>query len=518
MKKILIVLLFVVAGTTAFSQTCELKHPVTTEDKKELLKTIKALFALEPEISYNISSNDLYANFDKMVKREAFDQQYLEKYEKLLRAAPANPFYAKALGDYYNFNEQYALSNGYFQLALEHTDISYFKNDSAAYYSFRGMLHYNLSDSTGLGEFEKAFAINATDSMMISLYPVLLLSDGQFDKARQLAEAAMKKDEKYPSTPFILFAMAEIFGQDHQNRLKLAEDSTLNKRYREKDYNQLIDFTPIDEYSNRYAKDMKMQQARRMVDVLVLMSKVQYFEQNADMSMKLAYTVNDIAALKALDKWFEKSWKNKSLNSFTACKNLGYIHFMLKDNNKAIALFSKALEVFPIDKRGPFFNETDVYSGLIYIAHEKKDKTLFKNTLVSKMKAEPIGKKDFQDYRWMSELYFSLDSTGQAMEWAVKTKAIYPGDCRNLMLLAHLSQLQGYFILSDSYFDEANKNIKSNEELLDLYVSIMCYKLLNNDVDQFCALYNNMEEQLGKGACIACDALKQKYVNVIPAK
>ncbi|MDB5257278.1 MAG: hypothetical protein JWM14_1973 [Chitinophagaceae bacterium] len=519
MNKTLLFLLLCFASTSTFSQTCELKHTLSSDDRKELLNTIKELFALPMSMDYTFSTNDLCATSDKMNKPpEAFDQHYLEKHEKLLQAEPANPIYAKALGDYYNFNEQYLLAKGYYEMALKHTDISYFKKDSSSYYSFRGQVHYTLEDSIGLQEFDKAVAINATDSMALTNYPTILLGLGQFDKAKLVCENALKKSEKYPSGPYILFAMAEILRQNYQNQLKVTTDSTLNKVYRDEDYNKGIDFAAIDDYTNRFAKDKKVQQARRMVDVLVLMSKMQYFTQNEDGTIKFSYTSNDLIALKALDNWFEKSLKTKSVNAFTAYKNLGYIQFMLNGEDKAISFFSKAIEVFPINKRGPLFNETDVYSGLLYIASQKKDKTLFKNTLLAKIKAEPAGKKNFRDYKLMAEMYLKEDSINQAMDWAVKAKAIYPSDCETLMLLSYLSQEQGYGMLSDSYFEEANKHISTSDEFINLSVLIMCYRLLNGSAYEFCSVYDNVESQLGKGNCTRCDVLKEKYVEVILAK
>ena len=78
-------------------------------------------------------------------------------------------------------------------MSLENMSMSYFKKDSANFYSFRGLLKSSLEHNDCLSDIEKALKINPNDSLSICFYPMLLIKENKFEKARQICINSLEK-------------------------------------------------------------------------------------------------------------------------------------------------------------------------------------------------------------------------------------------------------------------------------------------------------------------------------------
>ncbi len=522
--------LFIITLLVLFSihnicaQTYELKKTITPDDKKELLNLSKELFEINVDFSYSITSKDAATSFSEMSDGLIYNEDYLKKNQKELLNDSLNPVLFNNIGNYYSSAKKVDLANHFFQQSynhLKHLPSSYLKNDSAFYYSFRGILKMNLGmeNENAIEDIKKAMEINPNDSIALAFYPYFLISSGKFEDARKLCTASLNTKSKHSTFWYIMLVMTDAFEGFQSFVAEIEEDEKLKIKYRSIDYNKLIDFKLINKYADKYKEDVVIQNARTMADLLALLPKVYLFERIDDFEIVFEFTSKEAKKIKSIEKGLMASSADKTMNEYTLNKNFGYVYFMLDDLDKSIDYFNKAIELFPIDKQDNYFTSADSYNALLTIHLAKKDTLNFQKTLEEKIKVEPNGTKSVIDIFLLANLYFKLNELDSAQKWCKKATKVDAKHFETLRLLAHLDFVKGFNSMAQYYLDEA---IKHGQSMYDQYLIAMQYAIyyIHNGADANSA-YNYIKiakESLEGNDCELCDTLIENYIKTVPEK
>src|SRR5690606_4837023 len=109
-----------------------------------------------------------------------------------------------------------------------------------------------------------------------------------------------------PELPFLYFIVANLF-EKYEFAFTGTNEAAKKQLYRKTDYDQIVDYTEIDQYAKQYASNQSVQNIRKMSEVLALMMKIYVFERNNDNWFTPAFTPSEITKMAALEKWFETS-------------------------------------------------------------------------------------------------------------------------------------------------------------------------------------------------------------------
>ncbi|MBI1780733.1 MAG: hypothetical protein HYR66_05130 [Sphingobacteriales bacterium] len=251
-----------------------------------------------------------------------------------------------------------------------------------------------------------------------------------------------------------------------------------------------------------------------MADIFALLLKVSLFNEMTE--NKIFYTAYEKQKLISLEKFFISTKLNSELNAYAINKNLGFIYFLLQKNDKALLYFDQAIKVFPDSKKQMSFNPSEIYDAMLGIYFINKADSSVRQTLLLKIKAEPEGNKNAEDYLILAKSYYLSDDMKEAEDWANKAYAINSKDFEVLRLLSHLNMLNGNNAVAQSYTTEALKNIQSNKEQSEIALQYAIYYLINGDA---ATAYNNIEiarKSLTDDPCTLCDKLIEKYIIINP--
>ena len=152
------------------------QHGITTtsltdKSKKELLALSKDLYNAEVNMSLNINLKDIQSTFEKMSDSEKYDKDHLNELLQKMGNDTLNTIHLNNIANYYSKNNDAELAHQYYAKALENIDLKYFNNDSAFYYSLRGLLKAQLNDITAVSDFSRSVEINPNDSIAMYFYP-----------------------------------------------------------------------------------------------------------------------------------------------------------------------------------------------------------------------------------------------------------------------------------------------------------------------------------------------------------
>ncbi|MBI3719073.1 MAG: hypothetical protein HY252_10830 [Sphingobacteriales bacterium] len=513
-KFILVILLWTLGFTIVSGQTYTMKMQISESEKSALLKLEKELFPISPSISYKISSYDPLKSFLEIKDQEPLDENYLQKRKTSLQTDSLNPILINDIGNYYNFHERTDSALYFFKKSFENLNIKYFENDSAEYLSFRGVLKLNLGVENAVEDIENALKINPNDSMAKAFYPIFLINKGEFKRASDISIRMLDTDTTDVVVWFVVLATSEIFDGIYEKTAEVVSNEKLKSQYSRTDYTKLISFRLIDKYADKYKTNTAVRNARYMADIFALLLKVSLFNEMTE--NKIFYTAYEKQKLISLEKFFISTKLNSELNAYAINKNLGFIYFLLQKNDKALLYFDQAIKVFPDSKKQMSFNPSEIYDAMLGIYFINKADSSVRQTLLLKIKAEPEGNKNAEDYLILAKSYYLSDDMKEAEDWANKAYAINSKDFEVLRLLSHLNMLNGNNAVAQSYTTEALKNIQSNKEQSEIALQYAIYYLINGDA---ATAYNNIEiarKSLTDDPCTLCDKLIEKYIIINP--
>ncbi len=504
------ILLFNVKNIIA--QKYEMKIPVSATERAELLKMEKELFLIHPEFNYNISTSDALKSFDGIASTVQYTKAYLRTCDSLLLTDSINPIYLNNIANYYNFHKQTTLAADYFNSSYKHLKISYFNNDSAFYLSNRGVLKLNLGMENAIDDIERALKIDPTDTFALAFYPFFLISRGEFKKATELAVNALEKGSNNPSFPYTILIMSKAFGDLMEKITEVDSNKAKKAFYAQLEYNQIVDFTLIDKYFDKYKKYPAIRYERYMADICVIILKLVFQDNGDNDTLIFNYSTLEIAKLKELEKHFLDRNTKKELNGYAINKNLGYIYFMLHQWNQSILYFNRANEAFPVAHRFEQFNNAEIYNALLCIYHYNHDTASYRKTLQRKIQTEPEGRKYYKDYYTLALHYLLTDQPIKSKQSALIAKSLNQTDFDVLRLLAHLNYIEGNNTQTEAYAKLAGNNMQQNSQNYELCLQFAIYHLMAGNA---APAYQNIEAArvaLEGEACPLCDKLLEKYI------
>ena len=345
-----------VLSFSSFSQEYEMISQPKQTELASLFGYIKHVLPVGIDFEYNIHSNDLQADFEAMKDFVRYDSAFFVKHRNLSKSDPNNPFHYNNMATCYKENSMRDSSQIYFYKAMQNMSMDYFR-DSAAYYSYLSVIKQNLGVD-GLFELKRAIKLNPIDSTAVGLYPMYLMGQSKFEEARTVCEKALKKE--YQQSPLLMLGLNEIFSQLAKYN---PENDSNCKVVRNTDLNEILNFKSVE----KFAKKAKVQEAKNvtpLLETLAFAFKIGFFEKDKNYNPILKFTTNDNQRIDQLIKWNHSSIKSKTLNLFTANKNLSFL-FFLKNNHDSTLFYAKeAINIFPIMKNADKFNGNDIFSIL----------------------------------------------------------------------------------------------------------------------------------------------------------
>lgn len=513
-KKILLPVLFLISVCVAgYGQTYQMKVPFTIKQKLEILNLAKEVFEINPTISYNISTDDPVSNFSELRDQEQYDVSYLQRRMELWRTDTLNPIFANTLGNYYNFHQKYDSAALFFRKSLDKLSIKYFNNDSAFYLSMRGTLKLNLGLENAMPDLDRALIINPNDSIARAFYPLLLMNNQDFKKATEVCVRMLESPDVYPLYPYVMLISSELMSGVVPRMKDADADEKVKEKIAGTDYDQLLNFSLINQYAEKFKTNTAVRNARYMADIFGLTLKLVFFKDVVKPEAVFGYTANEKAKLASLEKIFTTASTRKELNPYTLNKCLGFVYFMQQQKDKAIAAFHDAIKGFPKSKRWQYFNPAEMYDAISAIYFIQRDTMNFRKMLMTKIADEPGGKKEVKEYFLLAVQSLQADDLKKAEEWANKGKEVNENDFDILRMLAHLNFLNGNSDVVQTYADKAIKLLQTNEQQYNLLLQFALYQLFNEDA---ATAYSNIEiaRKIFEGQeCEICDKAA-KYIEI----
>lgn len=496
----------------SMSQQYTMKIKVSSTETMELLEEIKKLFDPATNLSFTISTVDPEATFADMYTPEPYDDKYLANNSKALNADTTNSVYLNNLGNYYNAIGQTATAQSYFARALRHLSVKHCNNDSALYYSLRGMLKLNMGLDSATNDIERALDINPNDSIAGSFYPFFLMNNRDFKKASLYSSRMLDNPGPNPQAAYVFLLTSELMSSFFEKAAE-AEDKTIRKKYLATNYHELFAYTLLDKYAAKFSSNVKIRHLRMLADIFSLAIKL-IFNENIDKPNPVfAYTTAEKERLAELERTLNTPETAATLNPYTRTKALAFIYLMQQRNEKAAAYFNEAIKIFPKEKQNDQFNTADVYDALTALYFFTKDTAGERKMRMRKINDMPLGRKDVTDYYGVAVGYFHAGDNYNAKKWVAEALQADSSHFNTLRLLSHLSYLDANPAV-EKYAQEAAQYIRSGDDQYNLVMQFAMYQLITGDAAAAFGNINVARQSLEGTPCELCDKLVEKYIVV----
>jgi len=498
------------------------------KEDSELMDLVKILFIPNRSFSLNFSEKHVKQSYLEIKNKKKYDKDYLNELLDNLRRDSLNPIYLTNVADYYDQTNQKKLARNYYSKAYKNLDSPFnilgtdMSKDSASYYSIRGILKSHLGDPSALSDFEKSTLMKPTDSISMSFYPFLLLAKNKFDEARSYAISTCNANSKCATAPYFLLVFMEIPAK----LTKMIQDSTVTAN-RHKNYDEIFDYGLLDKYASECKGNQEIQNARLMADILGLIMR-NFFYRTSDSKIStfknfesdllrdfetnmLQYNSYETNKLQEIIKKLSALEVEKKLNGYALNMCYGYVYFMLRDWEKAIAYFNKAIEVFPTEKKVKDFSSEECYGTLGFIYFHRSDSLNWRKTINKKIANEPEIENTLDDQMKLAFDYFTKGNIEKAEDYCIKVREINPDHFDALRLMAHIDFLKGSKLLSRFKIERAGRHIRNNDDLYNLVMQSTIYQIYDGDIKKARAYIEKAKQIPGRNNSNLCDKLLSKY-------
>gem|GEM_PF-6455541 len=440
----------------------------------------KELFNLGFQWSYNMPSNGIKTSFSDISDAEIYNDEYLNEMLDSIQTDSLNPLFWNNIGTYYQNNDKLRLAEKHFRKALETLSPSYLENDSARFYSLRGTLKQNLNKSGAMEDMEMALRLNPTEQLALLFYPIQLISQGEYEKAINVCQQALEKESfSEPGLAYIFFITAHLFDDLMQLQMKSSTGEISKEQLRAKDFNELFDFTEIEDQYRRRRKIPEVYNARQMADLFALCAKFAFFEVDENSKILFAYTNKDKERIGEIINWLDQAKKDQTLNPYTLNKNLGSAFLLMENWEESIRYFNQAIEVFPAEKRSKQFNSEQAYNGIMAASFLNNDTLLFGNTVKRKLIDMPLGRKTANDYQLLAFYHFQNNDLVEAQAAIKNGLELDPENSKLYRLRGHIHYLDGLYSMAMFYGKKAGEFAQSDAENINLLLQFSAYQILD---------------------------------------
>ncbi|MFB6320668.1 tetratricopeptide repeat protein [Saccharicrinis sp. FJH54] len=482
---------------------------LSPEEREELLELTKELYLVKCNISMNLSRYDLMSSFEDMPDVINYDKKYLESQLSIHKNDTTNPFTLINIAEYYKHIYNYKMAMFYYEKTYNILNISYFNNDSASFYAFRGVLKSELGDSTASKDFDSSAEINPNDSILLCFYPRILISNGEFDKAREIILLSLNTNSSHISLSYLCLSIIEVF--ENLSKLSDNEESDIyRQKNRTKNFDKIVDYKLLDRYASVYRDNQEIKNCRMIADIYGLMCKMFLFEISDDkflFSFK-RYEIHKMQ--KILDKLATET-PHHSLNQYTLNKCKGYLYLMQQEWDKSIDYFHKAIDIFPIEKKNEYFNTDECYEAIKTIYIQLSDTSNYIKTINQKLANENVEERKTDDLTSLAFIYFQSGKIKEAEKYCQKALSINSNNCDALRLISHINFLRNSYLLSQFYGECAGNSVRNDDDCYNVYMQFAIYCIYTGNFKDAEALIGNAQQIKGKNNCPLCDKLLSKY-------
>lgn len=504
MKK-LIAFVFILFISNSSAQTAyKFKADFGEMQQKEIIKSTDSLFYFLPNIALNVSTSHLSAYKDIPVD-VTYLPGYLEGQQKLLKQNPGDAAIYNNIANYYQNKGDFKAAQENYTKALEHLKLQPKAKDSASFYSLRAIIKLNLGQD-GVGDIEKALAINKSDSISQVFYPLFLVGRQDFTKARKVVTEALEDEDNHMKDfNYVMLGMVDMY--DVASRFNGLSDEETDL-LRNKDIAKIIDFNANDKYMDK--KDPWYNRAKQM---LGLFNGIIKYSQGLEPGGSFTPTQSDIAYMAAKEDHFKKVLKEKNANLYGAYFSLGIINYSQKKFTEANGYFEKALLAFPKDKEGFQFNTAEIYDNMAGVYYITKNYAKVKETLLKKVALKPLNAMMRRDV-YLHIAGISLEQSNLANAETYAQLALESEDSFGAnSMLAYISFRRNYTLSAEKYLQKAMAQISNQDEVCKALTMVAAIQLVNGSPDGAYAVYNDHKSYLEGYEC-DCEAMLKEYVEV----
>ena len=509
MKYIVFGLILLVSGYLS-GQSNENTSKLSSEEKYKLIELVDELLYKVPPIEFNLSSNDFKRSFADMSEEKKYDKTDLNDLLETLNKDKLNPLALYSLGDYYSNINNPVLANSYYQKSYDNLNIKFFENDSAAYYSVRAILKNTLGVPNALDDLDRSIALNPNDSLSMNIYPTILMSSRNFQKAREVLVSALETKPKNAPLLYLSLFGAEFMSSIPNTIEKENGIENYNEKYRSKNYNEMIDFTLLDKYARVYQGNPEIANGRMMIDIYLLFFKMTLFEKPYDFN----YNTFELNKMEEIINKLSDASSQKSMNEFSINRCLGYVYFMLRDWSKSLEYFNRAIDIAPLDKESIGSMSNTCYDAIMTIYKHTSDTLNYRKTIRKKIDLEPNIEDTVDELMLLAFDYFISGKMKEAGAYCDKAMLIDSNNFDALRFKSHINFLEGNYLLSQFYWQNAGNFIRNQYDDYNLSMQIAIYQIYNGDIEMAQSIIELVKQVKGKDNCPLCDQLIEEYCNV----
>ena len=469
--------IFLIFGSIlGISQT---NSKVSDQTKEQLREFSKELFDIDVSMNFNISSKDLKTSFNDMKDGEVHDDDHLKELMTQMGEDTLNPLHLNNLGVHYTNNKNQEKATFYYSSALSNMHLKYFDYDSAFYYSFRGVLKMNLNDTNAIKDFDVAVSIDPTDSITMFFYPMVLISRGNFDKAKEVVKKTIEQSDKQTAFSYLFLTIAEVFNAV-QSIMKI-EDEKEKKDKVKLNFDEITDYAALEKYLKLYKDNQEVKNCRLLSDLLGLFYKVVLFEQDSTHNLKLNYSNYEKEKIKEIISEIELRAREQRINLYTANKAMAYAYFMIEKRQKSLLHFQMAIDLFPKKKSDMYFNPADCYEAVSFIHYLNQNMEDFRSSVKTKMDREQREEDKINELINLAIEAYKSGNHPRAKSYSDQIRTIEPDNFNTLRLLSQLYFEKGVPALAQYYFGKAKDKAASDIGNYDLLLQFAVYQTYNGD-------------------------------------
>ena len=486
------------------------KSELTKTEKDRLIEISNGLFIKRPDIALSISTSDITPSYENIPDPIEYDQIYLDSLLNVLEENKSNSLILSKIAGYYSEKEQSLLANSYYERAFENLDINYFK-DSAAFFSNRAVLKNRLGKKDAIEDLKKSLEINPNDSLAIQIYPMLLMQDDEYEKAREALWYALENGYGGKRMTYLKLTALEITEAGKRISTLQGKGVNVKKRYRDKNYNEIIDFSLIDKYEKMNPNKLEIFWTNKSAHIVGLFSKMTFLARFENDSIEFPFTPYDREKIQSLIREFTEASGPEAINAYSRNRCLGYLYFLNGDQGNSMTYFKRAMEVFPEEKRDITFNTDDCQYMMMLLYILDSDTENYRSAIRNKIENEPDESKSVDDLMLLAYDYFQNEEIQQADDLCKEVMLIDSNHFSTLRLKSHLSFLAGETQLALFYLENAGKNLTDPSQEYNLTLQYAIYLIYDGNSDMARSVLESLQASRGSQGCPECDTLIKEF-------
>lgn len=480
---------------------------LTDAEKDRLEELVDELFEKKPDMAFNLSTSDLVPSFEYIPDPMSYEESYKDSLIQVLKNSESDIAALMRLANYYKGVNQVVLANSYYQKAFENLNEEFFEGDLAAYYSSRALLKGILGKPEPLEDLKESIRINPNDSLAVEIYPMILLGNGEVNKARKLFSDALEHGTGNKLMPYIKLISLEIMIAMDKISTKEKNGVDIKKKYSDKNFDELIDYNLIDKYAKMYENQLEMQWARRISDLAGLFTMTLYLDSVEGNKFSFTYTSFEQQKLDSLIHTLSEASGREAINEFSLNRFLGYCFFLNEEWDKSLLHFQRAIEVFPDEKRDSYFNTFDCHDMIMTLYIQGGDKSNYRKAILKKIDDEPDRSKSTDDWMLLAFDYYRAGMFEEANQICKEVMMIDANDFDAMRLKSQLNFLNGENQLSQFYLESASNYVSNQEDEYNLTLQYAIYLIYQGNAEMAKPIIKSLKESRGKIGCSLCDTL-----------